>query len=375
LHTEKEKLLIMKKLVYVFAIMLLIVACSESDDTGSSSNATSDNYNRVAMQTNLADNIIIPRIQNLKSALQTLSDVNNMFTATPNQANLDNLRAAFVSAYKDWQLVEPFNIGQAEILQYNFKMNVYPTTVADIEANIANGNYDLLAAANNDAVGFPAVDYMLHGIAATDADILNKYANANYVTYLTDLIAQMNSLTQNVLTDWTSNYRTVFVNSTENTASSAVNKFINDYIFYFEKGLRANKFGIPAGVFSATSLSDKAEAIYNGTISRDLAIIALDNVQNIFNGKATSTSSTGEGFYKYLVALDRTDLATLINDRIDAARQKIQALNTDLKTQVEVDSVKMTEAYDALQLVVISLKVDMLQAFNVSVDYVDADGD
>jgi len=375
LHTEKEKLLIMKKLVYVFAIMLLIVACSESDDTGSSSNATSDNYNRVAMQTNLADNIIIPRIQNLKSALQTLSDVNNMFTATPNQANLDNLRAAFVSAYKDWQLVEPFNIGQAEILQYNFKMNVYPTTVADIEANIANGNYDLLAAANNDAVGFPAVDYMLHGIAATDADILNKYANANYVTYLTDLIAQMNSLTQNVLTDWTSNYRTVFVNSTENTASSAVNKFINDYIFYFEKGLRANKFGIPAGVFSATSLSDKAEAIYNGTISRDLAIIALDNVQNIFNGKATSTSPTGEGFYKYLVALDRTDLATLINDRIDAARQKIQALNTDLKTQVEVDSVKMTEAYDALQLVVISLKVDMLQAFNVSVDYVDADGD
>lgn len=365
----------MKKLVYIFAIMLLIVACSESDDTGSSSNATSDNYNRVAMQTNLADNIIIPRIQNLKSALQTLSDVNNTFTATPNQANLDNLRAAFVSAYKDWQLVEPFNIGQAEILQYNFKMNVYPTTVADIEANIANGNYDLLAAANNDAVGFPAVDYMLHGIAATDADILNKYANSNYVTYLTDLIAQMNSLTQNVLTDWTTNYRTVFVNSTENTASSAVNKFINDYIFYFEKGLRANKFGIPAGVFSATSLSDKAEAIYNGTISRDLAIIALDNVQNIYNGKASSTTPTGEGFYKYLVALDRTDLATLINTRIDDARQKIQNLNADLKTQVEVDSVKMTEAYDALQLVVISLKVDMLQAFNVSVDYVDADGD
>ena len=33
---------------------------------------------------------------------------------------------------------------------------------------------------NNDAVGFPAVDYMLHGIAATDADILIKYADANY---------------------------------------------------------------------------------------------------------------------------------------------------------------------------------------------------
>ena len=46
----------------------------------------------------------------------------------------------------------------------------------------------------------------------------------------------MNSLTQTVLSDWTGNYRDVFVNSTENTVSSAVNKFINDYIFILKKG-------------------------------------------------------------------------------------------------------------------------------------------
>ena len=39
------------------------------------------------------------------------------------------------------------------------------------------------------------------------------------------------------------------------------------------------------------------------------------------------------------------------------------------------DNTKMTNAYDALQTVVVLLKVDMLQAFNISVDYVDADGD
>ena len=217
----------MKKLVYIFTLMLVVVACTESDDTGSGT-SNSDNYNRVAMQTNLADNIIIPRLQDLKSSLETLTNVGTTFTAAPDQASLDNLRAAFVNAYKDWQLVEPFNIGQAEVMLYGFQMNVYPTTTIDIEANIANGTYDLSAVGNNDAVGFPAVDYMLHGIAATDADILIKYADANYKTYLTDLIAQMNSLTQTVLSDWTGNYRDVFVNSTENTVSSAVNKFIND---------------------------------------------------------------------------------------------------------------------------------------------------
>jgi hypothetical protein len=35
----------------------------------------------------------------------------------------------------------------------------------------------------------------------------------------------------------------------------------------------------------------------------------------------------------------------------------------------------MTLTYDVLQKVVILLKVDMLQAFNINVDYVDADGD
>jgi hypothetical protein len=35
----------------------------------------------------------------------------------------------------------------------------------------------------------------------------------------------------------------------------------------------------------------------------------------------------------------------------------------------------MTDTYDELQRVTVLLKVDMLQTLNISVDYVDADGD
>ena len=35
----------------------------------------------------------------------------------------------------------------------------------------------------------------------------------------------------------------------------------------------------------------------------------------------------------------------------------------------------MLSSYDELQKVVVLLKVDMLQAFDISTDYVDADGD
>ncbi|GIR99432.1 MAG: hypothetical protein CM15mP102_02530 [Flavobacteriales bacterium] len=50
------------------------------------------------------------------------------------------------------------------------------------------------------------------------------------------------------------------------TATSAFNMMVNDFVYYFEKGLRTNKIGIPAGRFSSTPLPDKIEAYYYSKI-------------------------------------------------------------------------------------------------------------
>ena len=42
---------------------------------------------------------------------------------------------------------------------------------------------------------------------------------------------------------------------------------------------------------------------------------------------------------------------------------------------METDNVKMLQAFDELQKLVVLLKVDMMQALSISVDYVDSDGD
>jgi len=365
----------MKKIIGVIVITLIAVACSKSDDSNPGNGGPNDTFNRGAMLTNIADNIIIPAFQDFSTDLNGLVTAKDNFVATPNQSNLDALRVSWYNAYKTWQYLEMFNIGKAEELLYSFQMNVYPTNTTDIENNIVSGTYDLTNVNNNDAVGFPALDYMLYGIANDDTAILNVYTAANYKNYLSDLVDQMQSLTATVYTDWTSSYRATFIASTENTASSAVNKLVNDFIFYYEKGLRANKIGIPAGVFSSTPLPSKVEGVYREDVSRALALEALQAVQDMFNGIAYNGSSSGESFKSYLETLNRSELATLINSRFNTAKQKIQGLDANLKSQVTTDNTKMTEAYDALQLAVVSLKVDMLQAFNISVDYVDADGD
>ena len=43
--------------------------------------------------------------------------------------------------------------------------------------------------------------------------------------------------------------------------------------------------------------------------------------------------------------------------------------------QIETNNIDMLYAYDALQEGVVKLKTDMLFNLNISVDYIDADGD
>ena len=50
-------------------------------------------------------------------------------------------------------------------------------------------------------------------------------------------------------------------------------------------------------------------------------------------------------------------------------------LNDDFTLQLDENKLKMLEVYDKIQAAVVLMKVDMLQALNINVDYVDADGD
>lgn len=371
----------LKKALLLVTVIVFIIACSTSDDSNPNPDSTNPgNFDRGAVLTNWADNIIIPTYTDLNLKLADLVAKKDDFLASPNATNLAALRNSWLRAYKVWQSAEMFNIGPAEQISLTFQMNVYPTNVSDIESNIQSGNYDLAQVNNNDAVGFPALDYLLYGLANTDTDILSFYTtNSNatkYLNYLSDVTNQMKLLAQDVLDGW-SNYRTEFISSTDNTVSSALNKLVNDFVFYYEKGLRANKIGIPAGNFSSNTLPEKVEAYYKSDISKELATDALNAVKAFFNGSAYN--GTGESLKSYLDFLntikDGEDLSTIINNQFNEAQSKINLLDNNFANQINTDNTKMTQAYDALQMAVVLLKVDMLQAMDVNVDYVDADGD
>ena len=351
-----------------------------SEDSSSSDNSESQTFDRKALLTNWANNIIIPLYDNFNTNLNLLSDEITKFNETPNLDNLKLVREKWLDAYKSWQHVEMFNLGKAEETYFQSKMNVYPSDKERIERNLTNETYNLDNPNNNDAQGFPALDYMLYGSDESDEKIVDKYLleNKKYNTYLSSLIDKMVSNTSVVVNDWNQNKDT-YINSTENTSTSSINKITNDFIYYYEKLFRANKIGIPAGVFSGSKLPDRVEGYYSKIYSKDLALEAMSAIENFFVGKKYNSEEKGESLESYLNFLNSekngTSLSKSITDQFKVAKETIDKLNNDFASQVNEDNNKMLVAYDEIQKGVVFMKTDMLQSLSISVDYVDADGD
>ena len=372
----------LKIFISISILSIFIISCSSSSDDEQS---TIPEFDRSAVLKNYADNIILPRLNNFKSSVNYLKESGDAYVDSPDITTYTELHNSWLEAYINWQYVEMFNIGKAEEIMFFSKTNTYPVNEGRIQENINNQKTDLSNPNDWSCQGFPGLDYMIHGIANTENEIINQYIqNPLNGKYLKVVLNELNNNTDLVLNDWNT-YRNTFVNSIENTATSAFNMLTNDFVYYFEKGLRTNKIGIPSGVFSNNPLSNKVESYYsskNGIedVSRDLIENALNAVDLVFQGKSSNQSPAGPSFKTYLdfikannVSAD--DIGSIVVNKIQTANQKILDLNKNFINQVENDNGKMLAAFDALQTIVVNLKTDMLSLFNVAVDYTDADGD
>jgi len=381
----------MRKFFGILLFMTLIWACS-SDDNGVSAPGEEpdptlgpgeESFERGPMLANWADNIIIPSYEAFAIEIENLNTSFEAFRADASTANLSSFRASWLSTYKAWQRVSMFEIGPAETEGLRLNVNIYPTDASKIESHIVSGTYDLSLSSNRDAKGFPALDYLINGLGETDDAIVSKF-NANdkaaLIAYTGAVLQDMTALSARVLSEWKQSYRDTFVSNDGASATASVDRFVNDYIFYYEKFLRAGKMGIPLGVFSGSVLPEKVEAYHKADVSNELFLEGLNAAQDLFNGKHFGKSSSGESLASYLDALNSVkngeDLNKLINDQFNAARTRVEGLSA-FRQEIENNDppTNMLMAYDEVQRAVPMLKVDMVSAMSISIDFVDADGD
>ena len=342
------------------------------------------NTDRAAVLKQMADEIVIPGYANFKVKLDSMTSKSDKFLTTPDTNSLKSFRNAWLDAYVEWQKVETFDFGPANDFATKMFFNIYPTNVTTINANIASGTANLEVSGSFAAQGFPALDYLLNGLAGNNDAILTFYTVADDApqrkAYLQKLTAQMQFKFNQVNNEWAT-YRDKFVANTGLTASSSLSLVVNGYVSHFEKYIRAGKFGVPAGAFINVTAPEKVEAFYKKDISQQLAKAAIQASIDFFNGKSVKTGIEGASLKTYLDGIGAKDsqtgngLATTINAQLITANTLVGALDANFYNLINTDNQKMLDVYNALQAVVRLLKVDLTSAMSITITYIDNDGD
>ena len=372
----------MKKIFILFIALITILACSSSDDSGDTTGGS--NYDRKLLLTNWADNIVIPSYVNYQAKIKVLATNITAFNTSPSEANLMTVRASWLEAYKAYQYVAIYSFGKSEEISLKESANTYPTNAAGIDTNISDGGYNLTLLSQFDKQGFPALDYMINGLGTTNASIVSFYSTnanaANYKKYLTDVAARLQSSADSVLADWNMGYRATYIANSGSSVSSSVNITTNNFVKNLEKNVRSGKLGIPSGVFSSgVKFPEKVEAYYKNDVSRELLNTAVQASKDFFDGKHYNSATTGESLKSYLdyvkAVRSGQQLSTIIDNQYASSLTSNATLNTSFSNQINNDNSKMLAAYDVLQQNVVYIKLDMMQALNITIDYVDGDGD
>jgi hypothetical protein len=363
---------------YLYVLLTIFISFSCSDTSLIKENSA-DSFDRQLLLENVTDNIIIPAFDDFNQKMVQLDESVSLFVSEQSLANLEEVQERWITAYKIWQHIEMFNILKAEEIYFIQKMNTYPASISKIKNNISTYDFDLESNNNWVAQGFPTLDYLLFGIEIDNDNTLVFYQNKDniaHINYLEDVVDQMVNITQTVYQNWTA-ARNVFVSSSENTATSSLNLLTNDFIYYFEKGLRTSKFGIPAGVFSANNARvANVEAYYNSTYSKILALEALKAVDHFFQGQGYNSSANGESLKSYLDYMTENGvLGNMIVTKFSESGVLINGLDDNFENQITTNNDLMVNVFNKLQEGVVLLKTDMLSVLSISVDYIDADGD
>jgi len=195
----------------VLFVTMSLMSCGGGNNEPSPADNGKD---RQVILTHWVDNIVLPSYNNFKVKFDVMKTKADVFKQSPTLSALSEFRTAWVDAYLEWQKVELFEFGPADQTTLRNFYNIYPTDVAGIGENINNPSVNLDLPASYARQGFPALDYLINGVASTDDQIISFYTNATEgtkrITYLARLVDRMNTLITNVISGWTS-YRETFI--------------------------------------------------------------------------------------------------------------------------------------------------------------------
>jgi predicted lipoprotein len=351
------------KYFWILGILFTFIACKDKKTA-----TDEDTFKKTELLQQVADNYILPEYAKLQSEVTALATTASSFEAVPSITSFDSLKAQWKRAYIRFQYVKMFDFGPGMEQNLDMSLGTVPTDSATIEHNITSGSYNLSEISNYDAIGFPALDYLLFSANAFEA----ISTSTSRKKYLVDVTQKMKNEVDKTVSSWNS-YRTTFVDGTSNASTSPFSLLMNNFIRDYEI-LKWTKLGYPLGVNTLNVKNPAYLEARKSGIGKELLRANILALQQVYLGKG-SNGKDGKSMHDYLVALGKTTTATTIQTNWGVFQTQIEALPTSLETALNSDTQKMIDLYNAIHFNTIALKTDMVSAFGVLITYSDNDGD
>ncbi len=389
------------KFLYIFSALLIIQSCKKSgctdpnalnydidaqkDDNG----CLYEDYDKLSLLTNLADNYIIPSLDAYKSKIITLNIHVDSFIENPNISNLTLLRTNWEEALLNWQDIGFLDFGPSEYILLRKQTNTFPIDTTELNNFITLADWNLDYASSYDSKGLQALDYLLFKPGHSESELITYFQNnTNAKNYLKAVAEDLNQNINYVTNQWVT-YREDFINDFEvtqsnfstNSQGSSISNIINALCLHYEFYVRRGKVGLPLGVFNGFSqleLPELVECYYSGKSTQNL-VRSINSLRKYVTGSSYLNNDNGLGLDDYMDFVNAEQsmqqLSTVIDNQFLTILDEVNNINGPLSEEIINNKSQITQTYQELQQLVPYIKVDMTSALGVLITYQDNDGD
>ena len=389
------------KFLYVFSALLIIQSCKKNgctdpealnyniDAQKDDNSCLYEDYDKLSLLTNLADNYIIPSLDAYKSKIVSLNIHVDSFIENPNISNLTLLRTNWEDALLNWQDIGFLDFGPSENILLRKQTNTFPIDTAVLNNSISTTEWNLDYVSSYDSKGLQALDYLLFKPGHTDNELITYFQNnTNAKNYLKALTEDLNQNINYVTNEWIT-YREDFINDFEVTTSnlstnsqgSSISNIINALCLHYEFYVRRGKVGLPLGVFNGFSqleLPELVECYYSGKSTQNL-VRSVNSLRKYVTGSSYLNNDNGLGLDDYMdfvnAEQNSQQLSTVIDNQFLTILEVLNNINGPLSEEIINNKSQITQTYQELQQLVPYMKVDMTSALGVLITYQDNDGD
>ncbi len=364
-------------LLTLSAVVLLPTGCGSNDPAPDKFAS----FDRTAMLTGLADNVLLPAFAGFAAAADSLNTQAAILAQQPSAAALAATQARWVRAATTYHRCEPYQFGPFTITAAA-SLNYWPTRAGTTEAFLANNaapaiTATLLAQQGTPVRGLAALEYALyHG---GPADALARYTTAPDAdkrrAYLLALAQNLNANAAALHTAWQS-YRPTYLAQSGQDINGSINLTVNALVVEVDKLKNAN-VGNPAGKKDGHAQPETVEAHESGA-SLLLLQANLTGLERLFIGSGPGGNDPGlNALLDHLEAkTNGQPLSAAVLAQLADARANAQALApATLAQAIAQNPTGVTALYDSLKKLLVLTRLDVVSDAGLTLTFSDNDGD